>query len=120
MCGPRGGRTGVVVSLVAPDGERTLASDRASAGATTLEPAWLECDALHVSGYALLGGAAVRAAKLAHERGASVSVDLSSWTHVERHRDALRETLDSVKPDVVFGNEREWQALGDVEAPSAS
>jgi sugar/nucleoside kinase (ribokinase family) len=117
VCGPRGGRTGVVVSLVAPDGERTMASDRASAGELDdVEPAWLECDALHLSGYALLGGAAIRAARLARERGASVSVDLSSWTHVERNRDALRETLDAVKPDVVFGNEREWQVLGDVEA----
>jgi len=119
MCGPRGERTGVVVSLVGPDGERTMASDRGSAGelrAETLDPSWLECDALHVSGYALLGNAAPRAVELARERGARVSVDLSAWTHVERNRDALRETLAQVQPDVVFGNEREWDALGDVNA----
>src|SRR3954468_18260955 len=31
VCGPTGERTGVVVSLVEPDGERTMASDRGSA-----------------------------------------------------------------------------------------
>src|SRR5690348_16433866 len=44
---------GVVVSLVAPDGERTMASDRggsATLDAAELDPAWLACDHLHVSG----------------------------------------------------------------------
>jgi sugar/nucleoside kinase (ribokinase family) len=117
--GPRGERTGVVVSLVHPDGERTMASDRASAGTFDgIDPAWLECDALHISGYSLPGDAATRAAELARERGTSVSVDLSSWTHVERHRETLRELLGRVKPDVVFGNEREWETIGDVAAAS--
>ena len=31
VCGPRGERTGVVVSLVQPEGDRTMASDRGSA-----------------------------------------------------------------------------------------
>ena len=31
VLGPTGGRTGVVLSLVAPDGERTMASDRGTA-----------------------------------------------------------------------------------------
>ena len=117
VCGPRGARTGVVVSLVAPDGERTMASDRASARELDeVDPAWLDCDALHVSGYALPGEAPVSAAELAHRRGARVSVDLSSWTHVERYREELRGTLARLKPDVLFGNEREWDALGDVDA----
>jgi len=114
--GPLGKRTGVVVSLVAPDGDRTMASDRGSAGELDdVDPAWLECDALHISGYALPGDA-VHTARFARERGASISVDLSSWTHVTRRRDALREALARMEPDVVFGNEREWEALGDVAA----
>jgi ribokinase len=120
--GPRGERTGVVVSLVQPDGDRTMASDRGSAPdlrAEDVDAAWLECDALHLSGYSLLGGpitgAAERAAALAHERGARVSVDLSSWTHIQRLGSRMRETLAQVKPDVVFGNEREWDAIGDVD-----
>lgn len=123
--GPRGERTGVVVSLVQPDGDRTMASDRASAPdlrAEDIDAGWLECDALHLSGYSLLGGpitgAAQRAVALAHERGARVSVDLSSWMHVERLGSQMREALAQVKPDVVFGNEREWDAIGDVETPT--
>jgi len=123
LCGPRGARTGVVVSLVQPEGDRTMASDRGSAPelrADDLEPSWLECDALHLSGYSLMrrpiAEAAVRAAAVAHERGARVSVDLSSWTHIERFGETMRESLAEIRPDVVFGNEREWQAIGDVRA----
>ena len=57
LAGPAEGRTGVVVSMVAPDGERTMASDRGSAPALApddLDPDWFACDCLHISGYALL------------------------------------------------------------------
>jgi ribokinase len=122
VLGPRRARTGVVVSFVTPDGDRTMASDRGSAPelhAEDIHAEWFACDALHLSGYSLLGRpiseAAVRAAELAHERGAKVSVDLSSWTHVERLGATMRETLVEVRPDVVFGNEREWEAIGEIE-----
>jgi sugar/nucleoside kinase (ribokinase family) len=99
-----------------------MASDRGSAPelhAEDIDAEWLACDALHLSGYSLLGRptseAAVRAAGLAHERGAKVSVDLSSWAHVERLGATIRETLVKVRPDVVFGNEREWEAIGAIE-----
>lgn len=102
-----------------------MASDRGSAPdlpAEAVEGAWLACDALHLSGYSLLGGAiaeaAQRAAALAHEHGARVSVDLSSWTHVRRLGARMREALAQVKPDVVFGNEREWEAIGPVDTPT--
>jgi ribokinase len=121
--GPRGERTGTVVSLVQPEGDRTMASDRGSAPelrAGDLEDGWLECDALHVSGYSLMRApiaeAAVHAARLARSRGAAVSVDLSSWTHIERFGDTMRVTLAHIQPDVVFGNEREWEAIGDTAA----
>jgi hypothetical protein len=98
LAGPLGRRTGIVVSLVQPEGDRTMASDRGSAPELhedDLEAKWLECDALHLSGYSLMrapiAGAAVRAATLAREHGAGVSVDLSSWTHITRFRDAMRD-----------------------------
>src|SRR5947208_14076785 len=57
LVGPvAGGPTGIVVSLV-EGGERSLASDRGVAPTLTpeeLDPDWLACDVLHVSGYALL------------------------------------------------------------------
>jgi ribokinase len=122
VCGPRGSRTGIVVSLVDAKGDRTMASDRGSApelSADDLEEDWLQCDALHLSGYSLLrepiAGAAERAAQLARTHGAKVSVDLSSWTHIDRFGDTMRGALTRIRPDVVLGNEREWDAIGDVD-----
>jgi ribokinase len=57
LVGPVAGRNGVVVSIVGPDGERTMASDRGTAtllGPADLEPGWFACDCLHISGYALV------------------------------------------------------------------
>ena len=116
------GRGGVVVSLVEPDGARTMASDRGvspALGAGELDPAWFDgCDWLHVAGYSLVEGpnalAAATAADAAHGAGARVSVDLSSWSRIRDLGPALfRERLDRLQPDVVFGNEREWETLGD-------
>jgi sugar/nucleoside kinase (ribokinase family) len=113
------GRTGIVVSLV-EDGERSMLSDRGVA--PTLEPAelrgdWLECDVLHLSGYALLrepiGSAALRAAGLARERGARVSVDVAAWTEIRRFGPVeFRRLLDELAPDVLFATEAEWELLG--------
>jgi ribokinase len=113
------GATGIVVSLV-EDGERSLASDRGVA--PSLEPgeldaAWLECDVLHLSGYALLrepiGAAALHAARLARDAGARVSVDLAAWTEIRRFGPVLfRERLDELAPDVLFATEAEWELLG--------
>ena len=123
--GPVGARTGVVVSLVEPGGDRTMASDRGSAPdlhERALEDEWFACDALHLSGYSLLrepiSRAAMRAAGVARNGGARVSVDLSSWTHVRDNRSRVADALARLAPDVVFGNEREWEALGELDAPT--
>lgn len=114
------GATGVVVSLVGSDGDRSMASDRGVA--PTLEPdeldaAWLACDVLHLSGYALLrepiSRAAVLAARLAREGGARVSVDVAAWTEIRAFGPVqFRELLDSIGPDVLFATEAEWEMLG--------
>ena len=124
LAGPAAGRSGVVVSIVSPDGERTMASDRGSAtllAPDDLHPEWLACDCLHISGYALLASpidaAAVRAAELARANGARVSVDLSAWTRIRAHgAERFRAQLDRVAPDVAFGTEQEWDELGAVGA----
>ncbi len=111
---------GVVVSLVAPDGERTMASDRASATglhAEDIDRAWLECDFLHVSGYTLarepMRGAADRAIALAREQGARISIDLAASTVIEAvGRPEFRSLLIRLAPDVVFCNEDEEFAVG--------
>jgi sugar/nucleoside kinase (ribokinase family) len=119
------GATGVVVSIV-EDGERSMASDRGVAPTlepSELEPAWFECDVLHVSGYALLrqpiGAAAQRAVELARESGAQVSIDLAAWTEIRRFGPVpFRELLDALAPDVLFATEAEWELLGGAYLPA--
>ena len=68
-----------------------MASDRGSATELEpdeLEPAWFACDALHLSGYALLAragrlGRRPRGRARARCRRARVSVDLSSWSLID-------------------------------------
>jgi ribokinase len=113
------GATGVVVSLVR-DGDRSLVSDRGVAPTLTpeeLDAAWLDCDLLHVSGYALLrepiADAALLAARHARERGARVSVDVAAWTEIRSYGPVhFRELLDELAPDVLFATEAEWELLG--------
>jgi sugar/nucleoside kinase (ribokinase family) len=122
LCGPKArSRGGVIVSLVDPEGERTMCPDRGAA--VGLEPsqidaAWLEgCDWLHVSGYALfvepVRSAALRAVEAARSARARVSVDLSSWSGI---RDTgvgeFGSLLERIAPDVVFSNEDETRTLG--------
>jgi ribokinase len=120
LVGPVSGRSGVVVSLVGPDGDRTMASDRRDAprlGPADLDPEWFACDALHISGYALLASpidsASLRAAELARAQGARISVDLSAWTRIRAYGpQKFRELLEELAPDVIFANEPEWEILG--------
>ena len=120
LAGPVGaGRTGVVVSLV-DDGDRSLASDRGIAptfAPEELDAAWVECDVLHVSGYALLrepiAETALLAARRARERGARISVDVAAWTEVRAFGPVeFRGLLDELGPDVLFATEAEWELLG--------
>lgn len=115
------GRTGVVVSLVGTDGERTMAADRGVAATLEpdeLDPAWFEVDRLHVSGYALTANpvaeAAARAVADSRARGAEISVDLASWSALrDAGSDRVRSRLDALAPDLVFGTERELDLVGD-------
>ena len=120
LVGPVGaGATGVVVSVVG-DGDRALASDRGVAPSFApeeLDAAWLACDVLHLSGYALLrepiAEAALLAARLAREQGARVSVDVAAWTEIRSYGPVqFRELLDVLAPDVLFATEAEWELLG--------
>ena len=111
---------GVIVSLVDPTGERSMFPDRGVATLlepVELRPAWLVCDHIHVSGYALLAEpvvrAAVRAIDLARVGGARVSVDLSSWSTIrDAGADRFRGLIESLEPDVVFANEEENEIFG--------
>jgi sugar/nucleoside kinase (ribokinase family) len=114
------GATGVVVSIVGADGDRSMASDRGVA--PMLEPeeldrAWCDCDVLHVSGYALLrepiSHAALLATRLARDYGARISVDVAAWTEIRAFGPVqFRGVLDAIAPDVLFATEAEWEMLG--------
>jgi ribokinase len=112
-------RTGAVVSVV-HGGDRSLASDRGVAPyfvPEELDGAWLACDVLHVSGYALLrepiATTALLAARLAREQGARVSVDVAAWTEIRSYGPVrFRALLDELAPDVLFATEAEWELLG--------
>jgi ribokinase len=121
LVGPVGsGATGVVVSLVGADGDRSMASDRGVAPSLSpeeLEAAWVDCDVLHLSGYALLrepiAHAALLAAQLARGGGARVAVDVAAWTEIRAYGPVrFRELLDTLAPDVLFATEAEWEMLG--------
>ena len=111
------GRTGTVVSLVAEDGARTMASDRGVSpefSVDELDPEWLDgCTHLHLPGYSLLrspiDGVALQAAGLVSQ----VSVDLSSWSAIRDFGpERFRERLEALRPAIVFANEDEERILG--------
>ena len=115
------GRNGVVVSIVGPDGDRTMASDRGIAPDLSpgeLEQAWFAgADVVHLSGYSLLrtpiDTAALHAVELGRANGARVSIDLSAWPRIRDFGpEAFHQLLERVGPNVVFGNEPEWDVLG--------
>ena len=115
------GRNGVVVSIVAPTGERTMASDRGVAPflrADELEMKWFGgASWLHVTGYALfrspIDEAAAKAAGAVRGQGGRISVDLSSWSMIRDFgADRLVRRLELLAPDVLFGNAEELEAIG--------
>jgi sugar/nucleoside kinase (ribokinase family) len=128
VVGPAEGRNGIVCALVSPDGERSMAADRAAAAdlrPEEVDPAWLDgCSHLFVSGYALMRApardAALRAVELARRGDAAVSVDLASWSAIrDTGTGRFRELVLELAPDVIFANEEEERTIGG-RLPSAA
>ena len=121
VVGPAEGANGIICSLVAVDGERSMLSDRGVATEfrpDELDPVFLDgCEHLFVSGYALvrepLRETAIEAVAIARRRRAVVSVDLSSWSVIrDSGPEAFRAIVSELQPDVVFANEDEDRILG--------
>lgn len=118
---PPAGITGATVVLVEPGGARSFL--RRKGAAMDLTPEMLDrdrlrdADLLHVSGYALfsqpVAAAAAAAAAAARVSGTRVSVDLASAAGIQAlGSGAMLAALERIRPELVFGTEPEFEALG--------
>ncbi len=112
--------TARLVCIVDGHGERSFLTERGAADhliAADIQPAWLaSAGALHIPGYSLFNRpiveAALAAASMAHERGALVSVDLSSIRPMLTvGRDAAMTAIKAVGPAILFATNAEAEAL---------
>ncbi|WP_028921311.1 carbohydrate kinase family protein [Pseudonocardia acaciae] len=122
----RGGRTGSIVVLVHPDGERTMLPDRgASAELAPVPAGWLDgVRYLHVPGYAFAAEPAASSAYgLIKSASCAVTMDASSTALLDEYGPArFRELVADVRPAVLFANAAEARALrlGDHEPPAGT
>jgi sugar/nucleoside kinase (ribokinase family) len=109
-----------LVAIVGAQGERSFVTDRGAADRLApgdVRDRWIDgTDALHLPGYSLftqpLARAAARAAVIARERGAVVSVDLASRVPLlAMGRVAARDAIGSLEPSILLGNREEAAAL---------
>ena len=119
-----GHRTGRVGVFVAPGGERSFVQDRDAAlmlAPEHLRKSWFAAaELVHIPTYSLLdhplGDAGRRAAELAHDAGALVTVDLSSsGPLLALGRAAALEAVRGARPDLLFAAGSEADALADDE-----
>jgi sugar/nucleoside kinase (ribokinase family) len=117
--GERGGRSGSVVVLVTPDGERTMLNDRgASVDLAWPYAEWLDdLDVLHVPAYSLfaepLAATTWTLREWAAARGIPATLDVSSTTLIEPVGvDGFRQVIARFAPAVLFANGDEARVLG--------
>ena len=110
---------GRCLSLVTPDGERTMRTDLGAA--MTLAPEEISsadfagCDHAHIEGYLLFNEALMRRVlESAKEAGCTVSLDLASFEVVNATKSILPDLLRDYV-DIVFANEEEGTAYTGIE-----
>lgn len=107
--------SGVCVSLVSPDGERTMATFLGAASEMTASDLKVEMfqgyDICHIEGYLVQNHEMIeRAMQLAKEAGLKVSLDLASYNVVEENYDFIYRLVHQYV-DIVFANEEEAKAF---------
>lgn len=115
--------TGVCVSLISPDSERTMATCLGAASTLTendFDPSWFKgVDLCHIEGYLVQNTTMIEAAmKMAKAAGAKVSLDLASYNVVEDNLEFLRRAVREYV-DIVFANEEEAKAFAQTDPVSA-
>lgn len=114
----RSGRSGTVVVLVDPSGERTMFPDRAtSAELGAFDPVWLDgLTHLHAPAYGLfvapMSDAVRTALDAARRRGIAVSIDVSAASLLVDFGVAhFVEFVRALGPDLIFANRDEAEVL---------
>ncbi len=107
--------TGLAISLVSSDGERTFATYLGAATAILSEELKLSVlkpyDHLHLEGYLVQNHSLfTNAVKLAKKNQMTVSLDLASFNVVEANLDFLHDKINQYI-DIVFANEQEAYAF---------
>ena len=114
-------RSGKCVSLVSPDGERTMLTHLGAAMELRAEEISAEIfdgyDCLYIEGYLVQDHSLIESAmRMAKSRGLKVAIDLASFNVVEENRDFLcRITREYV--DIVFANEDEAKVFSGESEP---
>ncbi len=114
--------TGLALTFVSPDGERSFATCLAAAqslSAEDIDEAFVSSfDHIHLEGY-LIGNRDLfeKVVGIAKRHNRKLSVDLASYNVVEENLDFLKRTLQGV--EVIFANEQEAKAFCGMEAEKA-
>lgn len=111
----RDSSTGVAVTIVTPDSERTFATYLGAAvelNAGELSAGFFDgFNIFYLEGYLIINyDLALRACHLAKSQGLMVAIDLASYNVVESNRSHFEKIIDEYA-DILFANEEEVRAL---------
>ena len=121
-------RTGVCLSLITPDGERTMRTDLAVA--LDLDASHIDAESIGASDWLLLEGhlltagakntsALLKGIEVAKQRGTKVALNINSEFAAHTKRElVLKEFLPTI--DLIIGNEPEAMALSQQGTPQAA
>lgn len=116
-------KSGCCISLVSPDGERTMNTYLGAACELNVDDLTLSLfenySILHIEGYLVFNQPLIeKAVSLAKQAGLKISIDLASFNVVEENL-AFLKNLVAKYVDVVFANEEEAQSFTGKEAVKA-
>lgn len=115
--------TGVAITFITPDAERTFATFLGAAA--TMQPSQIDksvfdsYDIVHVEGYLIFNHELIlEICRAAKDKGLMVSMDMASYNLVEQHREFV-ETLLRDYVDIIFANEDEARTFTGKEPEEA-
>lgn len=110
------GRTGKIIALITPDGQRTFAADLGNSLNYDVLPKegiesslYLYLTSITMVARGRIGGIAAKAMGFARKKGLKIAASLESPPMIEENREKLLKAIDGI--DVLFANEEELTAL---------